>query len=375
MLTPAHRLWLLLSLCLLGFGLLYAVVHDAGRGARRRAVQRRIASLGAAAGAADEAAVEALREVMAQAQQALRRTPRAKAAAPVPWLLFFGDAAADLAGLLATARGQRLPAAEPDAGVPFSGTWWHWWLTPATVAIEVHASAVGDTAGTPPMRGLWLQSLRALAERRDRLPLNGLVVCVAARELLHADGAELKSTAARTRRLLDETGDTLRLQLPTYLVVTGLERLAGYALVRGALPPEVLSQALGHRLTDASASIETPMDERFDAIFDPLSQHLHALRASLLSAQHEATGRLAVHEFVEGVRALQPALRHFAHVLFEPHGKGLRAPRWRGFYLTACASQAGDGAFVSDLFERFLPADQPLVRPGRPLPNTAAGER
>jgi type VI protein secretion system component VasK len=379
--TPALRFWLLLSLCLLGFGLLYAVVHDAGCGARRRAVQRRIAALrtpcalrtpaDAADNVTDELAVEALREAMTQAQQALRRASRAKGAAPVPWFLCLGDKAANLAGLLATARGERVHAAEPVVSVPFSEAWWHWWLTSATVAIEVHPSAAGDTSATPPTRALWLQSLLALAERRDRFPLNGLVVGVAADELLQSDGAELQALAARMRRLLDETGDTLRLQLPTYLVVTGLERLAGYATVRAALPPEALSQVLGHRLTDPSAFIETPIGERFDAVFEPLAQHLHALRAALLHEQHEPAGRLAVHEFVEALRALQPGLRQFSQVLFEPHGKGVRAPRWRGLYLTACASRAGDGAFVHDLFERFLPADQPLVRPGRASSNTA----
>lgn len=399
MLSPAHRFWLLLALCLLGFGLLYAVVRDAGCGARRRALLKRIAALGAPAVGADETAIDALRETMAQAQQALRRAsrePRTTPAVPVPWFLFFGDTAANLPGLLSTTHGERIPApdAAADAGAhgntlgnplgnPFSDTWWHWWLTGATVAIEIHPGALGDTAGTPPMRGLWLQSLLALAERRDRLPLNGLVVCVAATELLHADGTELKSLAARTRRLLDETSDTLRLQLPTYLVVTGLEQLTGYATVRDALPPEALLQVLGHRMTDPSAFIDTPVGQRFDAVFDPLAQHLHALRAALLRTQQDAAGRLAAHEFVEAVRALQPGLRQFAQVLFESHGKGSRAPRWRGFYLTAGASQvgvsqadaspAGDGAFVHDLFEHFLPADQPLVRPGRASSNTAAG--
>ncbi|MFM9926145.1 type VI secretion system protein [Variovorax sp. H27-G14] len=381
MLSPAHRFWLLLSLCLLGFGLLYAVVRDAGRGARRRALRKRIAALGTPTGGADETAVDALRATMAQAQQALRRVPRPKAAVPLPWFLFFGDTAADLPGLLRAAHGARVPApteamhnnAEPTN--PFGGLWWHWWLTGASVAIEVHPGAVGDTAGTPSVRGLWLQSLLALAERRDRLPLNGLVVCVAAPELLHADGAVLKALAARTRRLLDETGDTLRLQLPTYLVVTGLEQLEGYATVRDALPPEALLQVLGHRLTDPSAAIETPVGERFDAVFDPLAQQLHALRAALLRDQQHAAGRFAVHAFVQALHALQPGLRQFAQVLFEHHGKGTsRAPRWRGFYLAACASQGADaadaadgaeGAFVQDLFERFLPADQPLVRPGR----------
>jgi len=358
LLSPTHRFWLLLALCLFGFALLYGVVRDAGRGARRRGLRRRIEALGppasAADEAADEAAVDALDKSMAQAQQALRR---ARPRAPVPWFLFFGDAAANLPGLLAAGHGERIGDA-----------WWQLWLTGATVAVEIPAGAVGDAAGTPALRGLWLRSLLALAERRDRLPLNGLVACVSAGELLQADADELKARAARVRRLLDETCDTLRLQMPTYLVVTGLEQLPGYAALRGALPPELLSQAVGHRLTDPSPFIATPAAERLDAVFEPLAQHLHALRMALLREQTQPASRLAVHQFVEAVRALQPGLRAFAQVLLEHHGKGTRAPRWRGLYLTAAASDSTGGAFATDLFGHFLPADQPLVRPGRPSP-------
>jgi type VI secretion system protein ImpL len=364
MLSPTHFFWFLLALCLLGFALLYVVVHDAGRGARRRALQRRIDTLGVPA---DETAVDALREAMSQARQAVRqhpprpRTP-GKPAPPVPWLLFLGDAAADLPGLLATARGERLDP--PGSEVP-GGAYWRWWLTGALAAIEVHPDAVGEAASSPHARNLWLQALLTLAERRDRLPLNGLVMCFAASELLHTDAAELKFMAARMRRLLDEAGDTLRLQLPVYLVVTGLEALTGYATLRGALPPEVLAQALGHRLTDPFAAPDAAAGERLDAVFGPIALQLHGLRMTLLREQPGAAGRLAIHEFVESVRALQPALRQVADALFESHGKGARAPRWRGLYFTATASEGMGGAFVNDLFERFLPADQPLVRPGR----------
>jgi type VI protein secretion system component VasK len=382
LLSPTHRFWLLLSLCLLGFGLLYAVVRDAGRGARRRGLLRRIAAMGTPAAGADRSAVDALRDAMAQAQQALRRAPRPRSAVPVPWLLFFGGAGGGVPALIATAHAQRVPPSEdighPAAADPFGGAWWHWWLTGAAVAVEIHPRAAGDTAGTPPMRGLWLQSLLALAERRDRLPLNGLVVCVGARELLPREPSDLAPLAARMRRLLDETSDTLRLQLPAYLVVTGLEQLAGYATFHAALAalpspsPEVLAQAVGHRLTDPSAFIETPAGERFDAVFDPIAQQLHALRMTLLREQPTAAGRLAVHSFVEEVRALRPGLRRLAELLFEGHGKGTRMPRWRGLYFTAAASPETGGAFVRDLFTHFLPADQPLVRPGRPTSGTSS---
>ncbi|MGF6349608.1 type VI secretion system protein [Variovorax sp. W2I14] len=375
--SPTHFFWMLLALCLLGFGLLCAMVHDAGRGARRRALLRRIETLDAPT---DEAAVGALRESMAEARQALRQqAPRPTRslhdpAAPVPWFLFFGDAAADLPGLLATAQGKRLARhySDPDSA-PDDDPCWRWWLTGALTAIEVQPAAVGEAAGAPRTRALWLQALLALAERRDRLPLNGVVACFSASELLQADADSLRPLAAKMRRLIDEAGDTLRLQLPMYLVVTGLEHLTGYATLRGTLPPEVLAQALGHRLPDPFAAPIAPAGDRLDALFDPIAAQLQSLRMALLREQHGAAARLSIHGFVEAVQGLQPALRELAEVLFESHGKGSRAPRWRGLYFTAAASDATGGAFVTDLFERFLPADQPLVRPGRPSSNTATG--
>ncbi|MDQ0589001.1 type VI secretion system protein [Variovorax paradoxus] len=369
-LSPAHFFWLLLVLCLAGFALLYATVRDAGCGARRRALRRRIAALGAPAAEADEAAIEAtieaMREAMSHARQLLRQPPRQRAA-PVPWFLFLGDAAANVPGLLAAAHAERLAASGSE---PFGGPYWRWWLTGSMTAIELHPSAVSDVAAAPHARTLWLQALLALAERRDRIPINGLVVCVAASELLQPGGAGMKPLATRMRRLLDEAADTLRLQLPVYLVVTGLEQLAGYATLRGALPPEVLAQAIGHRLVGPAAHGEAAA-ERLDALFDPMARQLHALRMALLCEQPGASGRLAIHDFIEALRALQPALREVAEALFESHGRGSRGPRWRGLYLTAAASGAAGGAFVNDLFERFLPADQPLARPGRP-PNASA---
>lgn len=383
--SPTHFFWMLLALCLLGFGLLCAMVHDAGRGARRRALLRRIEALDAPP---DEAAIEALRESMAEARQALRQqAPRPARssrdpAAPVPWLLFIGDAAADLPGLLATAQGKHLarhhsapesdPESDPDSD-PDDGACWRWWLTGALTAIEVQPAAVGEAAGAPRTRALWLQALLALAERRDRLPLNGVVACFSASELLQADADSLRPLAAKMRRLIDEAGDTLRLQLPMYLVVTGLEHLTGYAALRGALPPEVLAQALGHRLPDPFAAPSATAGDRLDALFDPIAAQLQSLRMALMREQHGAAARLSIHGFVEAVQGLQPALREVAEVLFESHGKGSRAPRWRGLYFTAAASDATGGAFVTDLFERFLPADQPLVRPGRPSSNTTTG--
>lgn len=383
-LPPAHLFWPLFALCALGFAVLCAVVRDAGRGARRRALQQRIATLRPPSRAADAQALERLHEAMARAQQRLRLAPRPRAAGEklddedfgrcatpgVPWLLFLGDAAAGLPGLLAASPLDADPSDDAPTGPVRDG--WRWWTGGAMAAIEIDARVLEDPADAPQSRALWLASLLALAERRERIPLHGIVACIGAQALREApaDAVAFRARVARLRRLAEEAGRTLRLQLPFYLVVTGLEGLEGYGALRGTLPPEVLAQALGHRLALESAATDTRgAAERLDAAFEPIAARLHTLRMGLLREQSGASGRLAVHSFVEGVRSLQPGLRLAAEALFDSHGRKAREARglrWRGLYLTVAGGAAGgNGAFTGDLFHRFLPADASLVRPGR----------
>jgi len=357
-LSPMHAA-LLLALCLLAFAVLWWFVLGARRFARRRQLRQRIGALRRAPTTLDTAPA-ALLQSIAQARQALQPAPPARPTVDgplyrVPWFLFLGDAAADVAGLLDVAQGATPPQrARAPAPAPF----WRWRRLPSLVAIETRASVVGD-AEDRRERILWHEALLALAVERPRLPLNGIVLCVNAASL--AAGARATDPMTQTlRRLVGEAADYLRLQLPVYLVVTGLEGLPGYDTLRAALPAEVLAQVLGHRLPagpQAGASAGTRLAE----LFDPLMLRLHALRMGLLRDARDASQRQAIHAFVEALRALRPGLELLAQTLFDD-AHAARPARWRGLYLLAADPQPGSAAFVSDLFQRFLPADQPLAR-------------
>jgi type VI secretion system protein ImpL len=347
----------LLALCMAGLLALWWFMLGSRYFARRRLLRRRIEAL---ATPSDTAWPEASAEPRASAARARDRTLCSPAVRglhhplyDLPWLLFIGDEDAGVPALLASARREAPVSAEPgeDERVDF----WRWHFLPTLVAIETRASAVHEPA-TPHERGLWYRALLALADQRERLPLNGVVVCVNATRLL-GDAQRVAADASRLRQRVDEAAELLRLQLPIYLLVTGLERLAGYEALREALPPAVRNQALGHRLPDTAAAVARP-----DALFEPLLLRLHALRMGLLRSQPEPARRQAIHAFVEQVRALQPGLRTFAQRLFEAPRSGHAGARWRGLYLVAAPDDSDQFAFVSDLFHRFLPADQPLAR-------------
>ena len=235
---------------------------------------------------------------------------------------------------------------------------WRWWFFKSMIGIEMHPRVVADTNARLD-RGLWYQALMKLADEREKLPLNGIVVAVAAQTLLGPADA-LKSTATRLRRLVDEAMEHLQVQMPVYFVVSGLDRLPGYTQVRATLPAEAFAQALGHRFADNEV-LSAASSGRIDDILKPIEDRLHALRMTALRAQATPTQRRAVFDFVESLRQAQQGLSLFVTLMLEDN-PFQRTPRWRGLYFAGSADAAHrGGAFVADLFTRFLPSDQPLA--------------
>ena len=358
-------LWQLVAAGLFGFGALWWWLLGARRFARRRALRQRIAALGQPSSDSGLAALSGMRRGISDAVQGVLQPsgqPTGHALLyRVPWLLFVGDQAADVPGLLAAAHHASAQPA-PPARESMADAFWRWWLLGPMTAIETHPDAVCEPSAARE-RSLWFQALLELAERRERLPLNGIVVCVGASALL-GDPLEIDETAAQLQRLVDEASQLLQLQLPVYLVVNGLERLRGHETVLAALPPAVLAQALGHRLAydEATGAAGAQLDQAFATMVD----RLHALRMALARRQPLPADRLAIHRFVEDVTALRPGLRLLVERLFErPRHIDAPALRWRGLYFTSAAEGGASGAFVADLFQRLLPGDQPLARPTR----------
>jgi type VI protein secretion system component VasK len=354
--------WQLVTICGLGFLGLWWFMLGAQQAARRRALRARIAASGPPESPSELATLHGMRQAIAQARKMMLRAPaparsRNDGLYGIPWFLFIGDTAADVPGLLAAAHSvSPLPVAhDRDAS---GHAFWRWWFLETMTAIETSPAAVCDT-GSRRARNLWYQALMELAEQRERLPLNGVVVCIGTPSLL-GDAAAIEPATARLRHLVDEAAEHLQLRLPVYLVVTGLEQLPGYETVRNALPPEVLTQALGHRLPLLDRRSEPPpASDRLSELFEPIASRLHGLRLSLLDKATSAADRRAIHAFFDQVNALQPGLRRVVDRMFA-ESRGRRSPHWRGLYLTGVQADAG-GAFVSDLFRRFLPVDQPVA--------------
>ncbi len=359
------RFWQLLALCLIALAVLWWFATGAKRFSRQGFARKRMGDLGPGNQEGEKEALERMRAGISQARQAIQRSPEiGKGRDPlyrIPWMLFVGDADADVGGLL-NAANRVSPFPAPQAATA-DGSFWRWWFFKAMIAIETPPAIVCEPSARVE-RGLWYQALMLLSTERDKLPLNGIVVCVAASTLLAGPEA-VKPVAIRLRRLVDEALEHLQVQLPVYIVVTGLDKLPGYATFSAALPEPTLQQALGHRLPETEV-ISAATSGKLEDIFLPISERLHALRITALRAQSAAAGRRAIYEFVEHIRGLQDGLSTLLGLMLEDN-PFQRTPRWRGLYLTGAPLMGADdkrsGAFVGDLFTRFLPADQALAVP------------
>lgn len=357
--TLPARFWQLLGLCAVALAVLWWFIAGQRRFTLQGRTRARIGDLGPGNPDDEREPLARMAQAIAEAKRTIVRSPEMeKGRDPlyrVPWMLFLGDADSD--GLL-RAGAEVSPFPAPAAGD--NDEWWRWWFFKSLIAIQMHPRIVCDTASRLE-RGLWYQALMQLAAEREKLPLNGIVLSVSVQSLLGPADA-LKTTATRLRRLVDEAMEHLQVRVPVYIVVSGLERLRGYQTLRATLPAEAFAQALGHRLPQTE-TVSSATSGRFDQILKPILDRLHALRMTALRAQASASTRRDVFEFIEALRRCESGLALFVTLLLEDN-TFQRTPPWRGLYFVGGADAAHPGgAFVADLFTRFLPADQPLATP------------
>ena len=354
--------WAMLAMCAMSVVLLWWMCLGARRSARRRRLEARIERVRAASLLPDAPSAAPLRATLSKALANMARDAGARghrrrtAHYATPWLLFIGDAPAQESSLLGSLlRDGNAPTngIVAPTTAPLGPDFWRWWLMPWMTAIEVHPALVGERA-TLHEDALWFQALLALAEKRARLPLDGIVACVGV-ESLRGDAAGMELYAMRLQRRMDEVVECFALHLPMTIVVTGLEALPGYSTVCDALPAYALQQALGYRFPVDSTGAEAGAHPALASIAS-IASSCHALRMTLLRDAPDAARRRDIHRFMGHLQSLQPALGLLGQRLLGPPNIAA-SRRWRGLYFTGSGTANTAPAFVLDVFRRFLPRD------------------
>lgn len=343
-------------------------------------------------GSPEEASDRQLDSKLAEALRIIEQAPRdsnVHVLYAVPWYLLLGAKDSGKTALLrgvATALPPFAVAATATTGPTENCDWW--FFPTATILDTTGAYAFPSAQG--PVAAQWTRFLQRLREARPRLPLNGVVLTVAAENFFVKAPAELSQDAMVLRQRLDELIRTLGVSVPVYLVVTRCDSLEGFREFFACFPAATRQQVFGyvHEALPVSQRRGTVEDAplRFAPIAEMFVTRLQQLRLTIFHEEQlpPENIRAGIFCFPEEFSALQTPLSAFVEALVTPNPLQY-SPMVRGLFFTS-ARQEGPrysflrrelrfpeahplveedttAYFLHDLIAYILPRDQHLARP------------
>jgi type VI secretion system protein ImpL len=317
-----------------------------------------------------------------EAMTALRNSHLKKFGNPLyvlPWYLVIGESGSGKSTAIKSAR-LSSPFAEVIRTPGLSGTKnCDWWFFEQAVVI--------DTAGRyaiPVDEGHdkeeWQKFLGHLVRFRQKEPINGLVVTVAADKLLEQGREDLEKDGKSIRQRVDELMRVLGAKFPVYVLVTKCDLIQGMSQFADHLPEAVHDQAMGVINPDLSKDLVVFIDRAIQTV----GERLRDLRLLLFHGNRAKGIDPEFLLFPEEFERLRPGLTAFVKGAFleNPYQE---TPILRGVYYSSGRQEGtpyshflkalgliGEkavlpgtdrGLFLHDLFSRILPKDRGLFAP------------
>ena len=370
----------ILILSVLGF-VIYGLVRDLvamrrdqgfekGMDAHAESQERR-------AQAGERAAIAEMHERWKQGMEKLRSSRAGKGRKAVyflPWYLIIGKPGT---GKTCAIKGSGLhfPLGVPKTAGTGGTRNCDWFFAEEAILLDT-AGRFTSSEDHSADRNEWLEFLGLVRKYRRDMPINGLLVAVAADELL-ATGDVVDD--ARTLRVrLDELIAELKIQFPVYLLITKCDLVPGFSDFFGALPRARREELLGWtnptwEMDDYAAELRGGLGQFLDRVTE--------LRPALMQDEEDAEIVRNIFVFPEHLAELNTAIARYCDVLFR-ETRYNESPFLRGVYFTS-AMQTGStikdiakglgvderpledskSYFLQDFFQERLKEDDRLVVP------------
>lgn len=338
----------------------YLIEHRRRR--RRSTVDRAITARGddEQDGAAGAAEVAALRTRLRDAIAILHKRG-VKRLYDLPWYMLIGPPGAGKTTAL-TQSGLHFPLSEtePDALRGVGGTrLCDWWFSEEAVLIDTAGRYTTQDSSKAVDKAGWLGFLDLLRRARPRQPLNGVIVVIALPELVEATPAQRDAHARSIRLRIGELYERLKVRLPVYLVVSKMDRLAGFDAFFDDLDSVARTQVWG-----TTFALEQGQ-ESFVEEFRLLTRRIEDRLIDRLQAERGYDRRAIASGFPLQLASIEQTLADFLSVTFS----GSRvdpAPFLRGVYLTSATQTGAPLDRLSGMLARSFGIDQkraPSLRP------------
>ena len=303
-----------------------------------------------------------------------------KALYALPWYLFVGPPGAGKTTALLHS-GLRFPGgAERVRGVGGTRNC-DWFFTDEAILLDT----AGRYTTEDEDQEEWGAFLDALRQSRPDRPINGVLVGVAAPDLLEASPRGLEDQADDVRRRIEELVARLGLRLPVYLLVTKTDLVPGFVETFGEFDRSAREQVWGATIEPVAGD---DAGETVEREFDGLVAALRPVRNARLGQPLHREERQRVYGFPLEFAALRERVARFAGLVFAPNPLD-DGPIFRGVYFSsgtqegapidrvigALAAQFGlagppaapppletKSYFLKDLFTTVVFPDQHLAR-------------
>jgi type VI secretion system protein ImpL len=300
----------------------------------------------------------------AQLLEALKRSrgSQPRSSGELPWYILIGPSGAGKTSALAHSGLQFSESADrPVAGS--SNVAAQYWFAEEAVLIDRGGREMASAGDSEADAASWRGYLQLLKRHRPRRPLNGVIAMVGLDALMGVGSEERRRLARAIRTQLRELDAVLKQRLPVYLVVTKIDRLAGFSSYFDALSPPAREQVWGFTLPLAEGEApQTDLPDRFASAFDRLAERLDAMLPARLQEENDAQWRNQAFAFPREFALLAPVVLELLGEI-ALSSRLDRQPRLRGFYFTsALRSGASIDPLAQELSARFS-ADLPPLGP------------
>ncbi len=308
-----------------------------------------------------------LRKGWRQALSALKRSQLRVHGDPLyvlPWYMIIGR---PRSGKSTAMRNAKLLLPEIDLPEHEDGSTLNleWWLYEQAIVIDT-AGRYAVPEQTKRDRREWRVLLDMLARHKQKEPLNGLILVVAADRLLNCAEEELIEEGRQVRASITELMEKLEVQLPIYLMITKCDLVEGFTEWCRYIPESSFLQAMGCLNKDLDHTHD--IDYLLRQLFDQVIERLKVLRLLLLDRSAEPSK--VVLNFPGEISRLRQGLHTFAKTALKENPYQ-DTPRVRGLYFSSsqqmtgphnAASLVDKGIFLHQFFTKVLPGDRGLLK-------------
>jgi len=275
----------------------------------------------------------------------------------LPWYMIFGR---PTSGKSTSLRNSKLLLPSIDLSTKEEGSTLNleWWLHEEGIIIDTAGRyAVPDKLDRD--RKEWNQILTMLSRHKQKEPLNGLVLVIAADRLLNCSEDELLEEGRQVRNSINRMMEKLEVKVPVYLMVTKSDLIPGFADWAKYIPDELKNQAMGYLNESESSDYNSIADIALDSVLDRLKE------VRLLMMEQTDSPSDALLTLPLTMEELRPGLHTFIRTALQGNAYQ-EAPRFRGLYFSSSVhSEEGktvrDGMFLHDFFTKILPPDRGLL--------------